>query len=408
MMKLVHRHRGYVAAGFAAAVIGLAGMLFAVPGPSASMRADAAGSAPDLFLFPASANLFVGGPDVTIVQTAGVVPLGSGLGGFDISYAYDPAIIDLSAAPGPMLGSTGRTVSCVESRPSASLLRLACTSSGVLPGASGSGGLVSLTVHLDPGMGMSANGAATQLVVIDTVPATSSLHDVQGAPLSLQRTADVLVTVRALEGDVTADCIVDIFDEQTILGRFGAVSGSPLYATAFDVAPSSPDGQIDGADQAFVTARFGSACADPQPVQTPRTQNPDDADDDEILTANDDCPLAYDPVQLNTDVNNGLLNRPGGDAFGDACDSDVSGDGYGNVKKSALGKNLALYCSIMRADVDGDGVVSILDLAKVASSFGKSVPPAPARYQQTAAPVISILDLSVMAGRFGKAVALCA
>jgi hypothetical protein len=255
---------------------------------------------------------------------------------------------------------------------------------------------------------MPPNGASDQLAVVNTAPSTSSLHDVQGAPMPIERTGDVLVTLRALEGDVTADCVVDIFDEQTILGRFGAVSGSPLHAPGFDVAPSSPDGQINAADQAFVTERLGSTCADPRPAQAPLTQNPDDADDDEVLSATDDCPLAYDPLQHNTDANNGLSNRPGGDALGDACDGDVSGDGYGNVKKSLLGKDLATYCSIMRADVDADGSVSILDLAGVAAVFSQTVPPAPARYQQTAAASISILDLSKMASLFGKPASLCA
>ncbi len=407
MKKVMHRRRYFVAAVFAAAAIGLGGMLLAAPAPSASTRADAAGSDPDLFLFPASANLFVAGQDVTIIQAAGVVPLGPGLGEFDITYTYDPAIIELSAAPGPMLGSTGRDVSCTPSHPATDQVRLECTSSGTAAGAAGSGGLVSLTAHLNPGIAMPANGAAGQLVVLNTTPATSSLHDVQGSIIPLERTGDLLVTVRALEGDVTADCVVDIFDAQTIVGRFDAVSGSPLYEAGFDVAPSSPDGQINAADQTFVTDRLGSTCADPLPGQPPLAVNPNDADDDEVLTPIDDCPLAYDPIQSNVDVNNALSNRPGGDTLGDACDSDISGDGYGNVKKSALGKDLATYCSVMRADVDADGSVSILDLAKVATVFGQTVPPAPERYRQTASASISILDLSKMASLFGKPVALC-
>lgn len=406
-MQIMRRHRGYVAAVVAVTVIAVGGMFVAASNQSVSGRADAAASEPDLFLFPASANLFVGEADVTIVQTAGVVPAGPGLGEFDITYAFDAAAIELSASPGPMLASTGRTVSCIQSRPTTGQLRLACTSSGGAPGATGSGGLVSLTLHLKPGSVMTANGAANQLVVIDTAPATSLLRDTQGAALPLRRTADVLVTVRALEGDVTGDCVVDIFDEQAILGRFGALPGSALYSTSYDVAPSSPDGHINAADQELVTERLGSTCAEPRPAQTPLVVNPDDADDDEVPTAIDDCPLAYDPDQHNADANNGLSNRPGGDAFGDACDADIDGDGYTNTREGLLGKDPAMYCAIMRADVDGDGVVSILDLSQVAGSYLKTIPPAPERRTQDGDMVISILDLSKMASVFGKPVTLC-
>jgi hypothetical protein len=405
-MQIMRRRHGRMAASVAVMVVAVGSVFGVAPGKRAPEHADAVAQTPDLFLFPATANLVVGQADVSVVQTAGVVPVGPGLGGFDITYTYDATAIDLSTSPGPMLGSTGRAVSCGQSNRTSTQLRLACTSTGGAPGATGSGGLVFLTAHLKPGIVMPANGA-TQLVVIDTAPTTSSLFDVQGAAMPLQRTADVLVTIRALEGDVTGDCVVDIFDEQAILGRLGVSPSSPLYAAAYDVAPSSPDGRIDAADREFVTERLGSTCADAQPAQPPLTVNPDDADDDEVPTTIDNCPLAYNPDQRNTDANNGQLNRPGGDAFGDACDSDISGDGYGNVKKSALGKDLETYCSIMRADVDGDGSVSILDLSKVATAFGKTVPPAPARYQQTTATTISILDLSKMASQFGKPVALC-
>jgi Ca2+-binding EF-hand superfamily protein len=61
----------------------------------------------------------------------------------------------------------------------------------------------------------------------------------------------------------------------------------------------------------------------------------------------------------------------------------------------------------MRADVDGDGVVSILDLSRVAQSFGQAVPPAPARSDQDGDGVITILDLSRQARVFGEPVTLC-
>ena len=141
-----------------------------------------------------------------------------------------------------------------------------------------------------------------------------------------------------------------------------------------------------------------------------------DSDCDGVSDLTDNCPNVYNPDQLNTDAGNIVLYRAGADALGDACDPDISGDGYGNVAKTALGKSLTDYCPIMRADVDGDGVVTILDLSKTAQKFGQTFPPTdPAvgldtgvqRLNQDADNVISILDLTKQASVFGKPVTLC-
>lgn len=67
------------------------------------------------------------------------------------------------------------------------------------------------------------------------------------------------------------------------------------------------------------------------------------------------------------------------------------------------------YCAVQRADVNGDGVVNILDLGAVASHYDESVPPAPQRYDQGQTPdgVINILDLSQMAAVYGDRVSAC-
>src|SRR5205823_2750157 len=46
---------------------------------------------------------------------------------------------------------------------------------------------------------------------------------------------------------------------------------------------------------------------------------------------------------------------------------DADGDGYSNTLEIAIGKNPNLFCAIMRADVNMDGVVSILDFVLEAS-----------------------------------------
>lgn len=86
---------------------------------------------------------------------------------------------------------------------------------------------------------------------------------------------------------------------------------------------------------------------------------------------------------------------------------DADRDGYSDAAEVALGKDPNAYCGMMRADVDADGVVSILDLSRVAQWFGQSAPPAPGRYLQDADAAISILDLARMAQDFLKNVSVC-
>ena len=276
-----------------------------------------------------------------------------------------------------------------------------------MAGATGAGLLVLVAVHPKPGAFLPADGVSQRLTIIEATVAMTTLLDTQGGALVPQRAADVLVTARALEGDVTGDCVVDAFDEQAIFGRFGRVPGDPLYSTAYDIVPPGGDGQINSADAQFVVSRAGSTCDAPLPTQPPVAVDPDDADDDEVPTAIDNCPLAYNPGQQNADASNGAANRAGADALGDACDAEISGDGYSNTAKAALAKNVLVYCATMRADVDGDGVVSILDLARAAGHFGQSTPPAPLRLQQDADAAISILDLAKQASLFGRSVATC-
>jgi Tol biopolymer transport system component len=134
-----------------------------------------------------------------------------------------------------------------------------------------------------------------------------------------------------------------------------------------------------------------------------------DMDCDGVTEPPDNCPTVPNgPTQAgipgvgnqtNTDGNNAASNLAGQDTLGDACDNDKDGDGYTAAQEAGVvpAKSDLAYCDIMRADVDGDGVVSILDLSQVAASYLKTIPPAPERRNQDGDMVISILDLSKMA-----------
>lgn len=136
---------------------------------------------------------------------------------------------------------------------------------------------------------------------------------------------------------------------------------------------------------------------------------PVDADLDGVYDGDDNCPAVANADQANLDAANTAANRPGGDALGDACDDDADGDGYTDAAELARVpvENPLSYCTIMRADVDADGVVSILDLTRVASKFTQAIPPAPARYAQDADSLITILDLTRMANDFIQNVSAC-
>lgn len=89
---------------------------------------------------------------------------------------------------------------------------------------------------------------------------------------------------------------------------------------------------------------------------------------------------------------------------------DLDDDGYSNAQEEALGKDPNVYCTAMRADVNSDGVVNILDLGAVAGFYQMGVPTAPQRYDQGPPPmdnVINILDLSKMGSVYRQSVTTC-
>ncbi|MHB8514872.1 MAG: dockerin type I domain-containing protein [Dehalococcoidia bacterium] len=89
------------------------------------------------------------------------------------------------------------------------------------------------------------------------------------------------------------------------------------------------------------------------------------------------------------------------------CTDDSVCNGYTDAQKIALGKDPFNFCRIMRADVNGDGRVDILDLSTMAVHYSELTPPAPIRLDQNADGKINILDLALAASVYREPIALC-
>ena len=83
------------------------------------------------------------------------------------------------------------------------------------------------------------------------------------------------------------------------------------------------------------------------------------------------------------------------------------GPGGGKDAKPTARRTPSGPCAIARADIDGDGAVSIFDITKVSAHFGEAVPPAPKELDQDGDGAITILDLNLMTSVFVKQVSDC-
>ncbi|HWQ29014.1 MAG TPA: hypothetical protein VNN12_08320, partial [Dehalococcoidia bacterium] len=107
------------------------------------------------------------------------------------------------------------------------------------------------------------------VTLLDDIRASTKLRDTAGATIPVAAAGDAIVVVRALEGDLNRDCVVNVTDDQMISVRYLAVFGMLAYHPYFDLEPVYTDGDIDIKDVQFVFGRNGSTCKTPIPPQTP-------------------------------------------------------------------------------------------------------------------------------------------
>ena len=84
-----------------------------------------------------------------------------------------------------------------------------------------------------------------------------------------------------------------------------------------------------------------------------------------------------------------------------------AGGGSGTSTPARVRKTPSGPCQIARADVDGDGAVSIFDLSRVSSHYGETVPPAPPELDQDGDHAITVLDINLVQGVFLRRVDDC-
>ena len=106
-------------------------------------------------------------------------------------------------------------------------------------------------------------------IVVQLLNKGCKLFDLQGFVIPPVSCDDADVTIRFLEADIAADCIVDGFDTQLASFHFGTQKGSLLYLERLDISPPGGDGEIDINDLQFIYGRFGSTCEIPHPSQPP-------------------------------------------------------------------------------------------------------------------------------------------
>jgi subtilisin family serine protease len=185
-------------------------------------------------------------------------------------------------------------------------------------------------------------------------------------------------------------------------------------------ADSDGDGLADGAEAA-------APCLHPLTPDDPTA----DPDDDGVATRLE-IQFRLNPCAADTDADTltdgfeslaacldpSAPNDPGADLDGDGltnlvesadgsdpCSADADGDGYSDPQEIALHANPNVFCPAMRADLNEDAKVNLLDLSMLASTFGEAVPPASPRFDQNADGKINLLDLSRSASVFGQSIA---
>lgn len=235
----------------------------------AAWQVTSAEGSVELRIVPQFSNLYMGGPTPVLdVRTSGnETPVKA----FRLHLTFPSDIISLNVTPGPWLGNSGRSTFCTTSRPAAGELVFACDSSGSEPGATGDGVLATLTTSASSTLALRSTTLNGVTALIQHKISGTSISGMDDGVLPINGLHGALVTVRALEGDINGDCIVNVVDTQIVASRYRSSFGELRYSIFVDLEPFDTDGDVDVKDLQFVFGRVGSTCEEPIPPQDPQT-----------------------------------------------------------------------------------------------------------------------------------------
>jgi uncharacterized repeat protein (TIGR01451 family) len=205
-----------------------------------------------------------------------------GLGAFEFQLKFDHKIfdIDIDAA---LDWANGRDMDCSMTIITENDIRFGCVTTGPLPlGFPQVSGVLGALITVSPEADLifrirpgKDNGVVRRLLDenCEIADIFGDIFPDTNAGLT-QDCTDVDVTIRRLEGDIDADCDVDVLDAQRIAFRYGSFFGQLLFDQTYDLEPFvTGDFDIDIKDLQFVFGRDGSLCSDP----IPNNQNPQSA-----------------------------------------------------------------------------------------------------------------------------------
>jgi len=198
-----------------------------------------------------------------------------GLGAYEFELKFDNSLFDIVIEDAGFLGSTGRTPDCTMTILNENSIHFGCTSSGPVPGPTGSGVLARIHVTPEADLKHRLTPGQDNGLIRTLLDEGCELADAYGDPLAdssgkllpgilpgglVAACSDATITVRILEGDLNLDCRVNMIDDQMIAYRYGATFGSALYDPWYDLQPNLKDYDIDIKDIQKVFGRNGSVC----------------------------------------------------------------------------------------------------------------------------------------------------
>jgi hypothetical protein len=204
--------------------------------------------------------------------------LPEGLGALEFQLRFDHKLFNVSIVDSTDW-TNGRSLDCTVTILTENDIRYGCVTTGSGLGLAQATGEVAATINLAPVSDLLSrirptkdNGVVAR-ILDENCEVADTLGDVFPNTLAGGLTpdcTDIDVTIRRLEGDVDANCAVNIIDAQRIAWRYGTFFGNLSYDQNYDLQPwPNGDFDIDIKDLQFVFGRIGSTCAAPIPDQTP-------------------------------------------------------------------------------------------------------------------------------------------